>query len=218
MFRVAFRKRIGAGSRLFRWPCLPLATGCHSIGCSGQGSRGAPPLPASQAGTTTSSTGAPASSALESSTSATSPFARTVENTAPPYGRPPPGPTNMVWIPGGEFSMGAFEPDGRAGAGCGDPTADAQPVHRVYLDGFWMDSTEVTNVAFETFVRATGYVTIAERTPTVEEFPDAPPENLVAGSVVFDPPRRPVPLDSPFRWCTYIQRASCPPPSPPPTD
>ena len=96
----------------------------------------------------------------------------------------------MVWIPGGEFSMGTLDSESDAGESCGDSAADARPVHRVYVDGFWMDSTEVTNEAFEKFVRATGYVTVAERTPTAEEFPDTPPESLVAGSVVFDPPRR----------------------------
>jgi formylglycine-generating enzyme required for sulfatase activity len=134
-------------------------------------------------------------------------FAPTVENGPT---RPGPPPAGMVWIPGGEFSMGAApigdEPGG--GPGCGDPLADAQPVHRVYVDGFWMDRTEVTNEQFERFVHATGYVTVAERTPTAEEFPTAPRENLVAGSVVFDPPREAVPLDNHFRWWSYIVRAS----------
>jgi formylglycine-generating enzyme required for sulfatase activity len=136
------------------------------------------------------------------------PYARTVENASPPAGAPADGPPGMVWIPGGEFSMGAVDPDGPAGPGCGDPTADAQPVHRVYVDGYWMDVTEVTNEAFARFVRTTGYVTVAERTPTAEEFPDAPRENLVAGSVVFVPPSRPVPLDSQYRWWTYLHGAS----------
>ena len=48
--------------------------------------------------------------------------------------------------------------------------ADALPIHRVYVDGFWMDATDVTNAEFEKFVKATGYVTIAERTPTKESF------------------------------------------------
>ena len=48
---------------------------------------------------------------------------------------------------------------------------DAGPIHRVYVDGFWMDTTAVTNEQFEKFVKATSYVTIAERTPTKEEFP-----------------------------------------------
>ena len=104
--------------------------------------------------------------------------------------------------------MGALDPSGHGSPGCGDPTADAQPVHRVYVDGFWMDATPVTNEAFAAFVRATGYVTMAERTPTAQEFPTAPPENLVAGSVVFAPPAGPVPLDSQFRWWTYLEGAS----------
>ena len=67
-------------------------------------------------------------------------------------------------------------------------TRDSRPIHRVYVDGFWMDKTEVTNAQFAAFVRATGYVAVAERTPRAEDFPGAPPENLVAGSVVFAPP------------------------------
>ena len=64
---------------------------------------------------------------------------------------------------------------------------DAQPIHRVYVDGFWMDKTDVTNEEFARFVNATGYLTVAEIAPTKEQFPAAPPENLVAGSVVFTP-------------------------------
>ncbi len=124
----------------------------------------------------------------------------------------------MVWIPGGEFSMGALESDGDAGEGCGGATDDAQPVHRVYVDGFWMDSTEVTNEAFEKFARVTGYVTVAERTPSAEDFPDTPQESLVAGSVVFDPPRHPVPLDAQRRWWRYAKGASWEHPSGPSTD
>jgi formylglycine-generating enzyme required for sulfatase activity len=71
-----------------------------------------------------------------------------------------------------------------------------------------MDRTEVTNEQFAAFVRATGYVTVAERTPTAAEFPGAPRENLVAGSIVFDPPPQPVALDSHFRWWSYIKAAS----------
>lgn len=114
----------------------------------------------------------------------------------------------MVWIPGGTFSMGAIDPETRAGPACGDPTADAQPVHRVYVDGFWMDATPVTNEAFAAFVHATAYVTVAERTPSAQEFPDAPREKLVAGSVVFVPPPAPVLLDTQLRWWTYLKGAS----------
>jgi formylglycine-generating enzyme required for sulfatase activity len=112
---------------------------------------------------------------------------------------PGPAPEGMVWIPGGEFSMGSEE------AMMGP---DARPVHRVAVDGFWMDATEVTNEEFTKFVEATGHVTVAERTPRAEDFPGAPPENLVAGSVVFTPPSQPVPLDNHFRWWSYVKGAS----------
>lgn len=131
-------------------------------------------------------------------------FAATVPNLAAAAGTAPAG---MVWIPGGEFSMGSTA---ESESLCGLPgvTSDALPVHRVYVDGFWMDATELTNEEFERFVRATGYVTIAERTPTKEEFPDAPPENLVPGSTVFTPTREAVPLDNYFQWWRYQEGAN----------
>ena len=87
-------------------------------------------------------------------------------------------------------------------------TTDSRPIHRVYVDGFWMDKTEVTNEQFEKFVKATGYVTVAERAPRAEDFPGAPPENLVAGSVMFSPPDHPVPLDNHFHWWNYEKGAN----------
>lgn len=103
-------------------------------------------------------------------------------------------PEGVVYIPGGEFSMGSLDPTDMV-CGGDEPMNDARPLHRVYVDGFFMDATEVTNEQFEQFAKSTGYVTVAERKPTREEFPTAPEENLVAGSVVFSPPPRPVPLD-----------------------
>jgi formylglycine-generating enzyme required for sulfatase activity len=131
-------------------------------------------------------------------------FGPTVENRAPPSA---PFPEGMVFIPGGEFSMGASDPRSDSEGGR-DPLLDARPIHRVYVDGFWMDRAEVTNASFDRFVRATGYVTVAERTPRAEDFPAAPPENLVAGSVVFAPPHGAVPLDSHFRWWSWVRGAS----------
>lgn len=74
-------------------------------------------------------------------------------------------PDGMAWVPGGEFSMGMRDPTSGV---CGghDPMNDARPIHRVRVNPFWMDVTEVTNDQFGAFVRATGYVTIAERVPT----------------------------------------------------
>lgn len=92
---------------------------------------------------------------------------------------------------------------------CGLPgvTRDAVPVHRVYVDPFWMDATEVTNEQFEKFVNATGYVTVAELRPSQEEFPSAPAENLVAGSAVFSPTPEPVSLNNPLQWWSYVSGA-----------
>ena len=57
----------------------------------------------------------------------------------------------MVWVPGGAFEMG-------------DPLEPGEaPSRAVETAGFWMDRTEVTNAQFARFVRATGYVTEAER-------------------------------------------------------
>ena len=39
-------------------------------------------------------------------------------------------------------------------------TKDSRPIHRVYVDGFWMDETDVTNDEFAKFVAAIGYVTV----------------------------------------------------------
>jgi len=112
----------------------------------------------------------------------------------------------MVWVPGGEFSMGSDE-TGEALCGLPGVTRDALPIHRVYVDGFWMDATEVTNEQFQKFVDATGYVTVAETKPTVAEFPTAKPENLIAGSTVFAPTPKPVDLGNYFNWWSYVPGA-----------
>ena len=131
-------------------------------------------------------------------------FEPTKVNTAAARGAAPEG---MVWIPGGEFSMGANDPPNMDEVGM-KATLDARPIHRVYVDSFFMDKTDVTNSEFARFVKATGYVTVAERTPRAEDFPGAPTENLVAGSVVFSPPDHPVPLDSQYQWWGYVHGAN----------
>lgn len=112
----------------------------------------------------------------------------------------PPGaaPEGMVWIPGGTFMMGTDDAS----------LNDAGPRHEVTLDGFWVDKTEVTNRQFEAFVKATGYVTVAEQKPDPKDFPDAPPDLLVPGSIVFTPPDRKVPLDNHLVWWRYVPGAN----------
>jgi sulfatase modifying factor 1 len=126
-----------------------------------------------------------------------------------PNPKPEPGaaPTGMVWLPGGEFSMGAADAADMNDVGM-KATEDSRPIHRVYVDGFWMDKADVTNQQFEAFVKATGYVTVAERKPRAEDYPGAPLENLVAGSIVFSPPDRPVPLNDHFQWWNYVHGAN----------
>lgn len=115
-----------------------------------------------------------------------------------PAPNPTGAPSGMVWIPGGTFSMGCEN--------CGMP--DALPIHLVSLDGYWMDRTPVTNAEFERFVKATGYVTVAERELDPKDYPGVPRDKLVPGSAVFRPTSRPVPLDNPLQWWQYTPGAS----------
>jgi formylglycine-generating enzyme len=131
-------------------------------------------------------------------------FAQTIQNAMTP---PQNSRTRMAWIPGGEFSMGCKDPRALPEGG-GEPMADARPIHRVYVDGFWMDKTDVTNAEYARFVKATGYITVAERKPRAEDFPGAPAEKLVPGSLVFTPPSHPVPLDDFSQWWSYVPGAN----------
>jgi formylglycine-generating enzyme required for sulfatase activity len=116
-------------------------------------------------------------------------------NTAP---APGPAPEGMIWVPGGTFWMGCDI--------CG--MRDAAPAHLVRVDGFWMDKTPITNAQFEKFVKATGYKTVAEREPDVENFPGAPSEKPAPGSIVFAPPSHDVSLHNPLAWWRYTPGAS----------
>ena len=103
----------------------------------------------------------------------------------------------MVWIPGGKFTMGA-----------NDGQTDEKPLHDVRVDGFWMDKTEVTNEQFAKFVEETHYVTVAERQPDPKQFPGVPPEQLKPGSITFTPPAHVETLDDHMQWWSYIPGAS----------
>jgi formylglycine-generating enzyme required for sulfatase activity len=124
-----------------------------------------------------------------------------VRSVVPSTATDPPGvkPPGMVWVPGGEFTMGTDDPQ----------AAPAEhPVHRVRVDGFWMDVTDVTNAQFRTFVAATGYTTTAERPADWEdlrkELPPGtskpPDDRLAPGSLVFSQPGQPVSLDVQPAW------------------
>ena len=65
-------------------------------------------------------------------------------------------PDGMVWVSGATFKQGAVDADKAA-------MDHEKPAVEVIVDGFFMDATEVTNAQFAAFVKATGYVTVAEK-------------------------------------------------------
>ncbi|MEO7264607.1 MAG: formylglycine-generating enzyme family protein [Ferruginibacter sp.] len=113
----------------------------------------------------------------------------------------------MVFIQGGEFLMGSPDNEGRQ---------DEYPQHKVQVDGFWIDATEVTNKQFKKFVEATGYITTAEQIPDWEEIKKQLPPGtlkpadglLIAASLVFTPPSHPVPLNDVSQWWSWKKGAS----------
>ncbi len=104
---------------------------------------------------------------------------------------------DMVLVPGGEFTMGSD-----------DHYAEEAPTHRVRVSGFRIERHQVTNARFAAFVEATGYVTVAERPLDPADFPGAPAENLVPGSLVFTPTPGPVDLRHLSQWWTWTPGAS----------
>lgn len=113
----------------------------------------------------------------------------------------------MVLIPGGTFTMGADDAEAHA---------DEKPRHQVHVDSFWMDEHEVTNADFANFVKATGYLTTAERPISKEELmqqlpagsPEPDSSMLQPGSIVFTPPAHKVPLDDVSQWWSFVPGAS----------
>ncbi|AEE50696.1 formylglycine-generating enzyme family protein [Haliscomenobacter hydrossis] len=87
--------------------------------------------------------------------------------------------TNMVWIPGGTFTMGGADPQA---------LQDEKHLHEVHIDGFWMDVSEVTNAQFQEFVTATGYLTQAERNPEAQRM-------MMPGIAIDSLPK------VPYSWC-----------------
>ncbi|QBD83647.1 formylglycine-generating enzyme family protein [Ktedonosporobacter rubrisoli] len=103
----------------------------------------------------------------------------------------------MAWIPGGTFLMGS-----------NSHYPEEAPVHRVTVDGFWMDRYTVTNEQFASFVRETGYITLAEYPPNPTDYPGVDPTQLVAGSLVFQQPDHQVDLNDFSAWWAFIPGAN----------
>ncbi|HEY3352490.1 MAG TPA: formylglycine-generating enzyme family protein [Polyangia bacterium] len=102
----------------------------------------------------------------------------------------------MVFIAGGTFRMGAD-----------DAYPEERPVHRVTVDGFWIDRYPVTNARFRRFVEATGHVTFAELPPDPADYPGMDPALLTPGSLVFVKPPGPVDLRDVRNWWTFMPGA-----------
>ena len=100
--------------------------------------------------------------------------------------------SEMVWVPGGAFRMGSDR-----------HYPEEAPIHRVTIDGFWMDPTPITNRQFRQFVEATGHVTFAEVAPDPKDYPGALPKMLKAGSLVFEAPKRAVDLTQWANWWSF---------------
>jgi formylglycine-generating enzyme len=111
-----------------------------------------------------------------------------IATTAPPR----ESPEGMAWVPGGRFRMGSadFYPEER-------------PVCEVAVAGFWMDTRPVTVAQFRRFVKQAGHVTTAERAPDPADYPDADPDLLVPGSLVFRKTAGPVDLREVRNWWAY---------------
>jgi formylglycine-generating enzyme required for sulfatase activity len=113
----------------------------------------------------------------------------------------------MVKVQGGTYEMGGDNEDA---------LPDEYPKHKVSVKSFWMDETEVTNAQFAAFVKATGYITTAEKAPDWEvlkkELPEGtpkPPDSvLVAASLVFSSPKEEVPLNDYSQWWVWKKGAS----------
>jgi formylglycine-generating enzyme required for sulfatase activity len=107
-----------------------------------------------------------------------------------------PDIAGMALVSAGTFRMGAE-----------DFYPEEGPVHRVSVDAFRIDRAPVTVAEFRRFVKATGYVTVAERAPDPADYPDADPDLLVPGSLVFRPTRGPVDLRDVSNWWQYVPGA-----------
>ena len=104
---------------------------------------------------------------------------------------------DMVRVEGGRFQMGS-----------GDFYPEERPVHEVAVDSFWIDHHPVTNAEFRRFVKATGYLTVAEQAPDAADYPDADPALLVPGGLVFQPSAGPVDLSNWRSWWAWVPGAS----------
>jgi sulfatase modifying factor 1 len=90
----------------------------------------------------------------------------------------------MVRLPAGAFTFGSTR---------GYPDERPASAQKQAVASFWIDQAEVTNAQFAQFVRATGYVTEAERE---------------GAGVVFHTPTEEELAKRPYAWWSYVRGAS----------
>ena len=133
------------------------------------------------------------------------------------FGKPVDKHDGMVWIPAGIFMMGGDNEQARK---------DEYPKHSVKVNGFYMDATEVTNAQFSEFVKATGYITTAEKDINWEEIKSQVPPNtpkppdsvLKAASLIFVPTKSEVNLNDYSQWWSWTRGANWKHPNGPNSD
>jgi len=102
----------------------------------------------------------------------------------------------MVWVPGGNLAFGDTV------------YPEEQPMRTTPVAGFWMARTEVRNEEFAAFVKATGYVTVAERAVDPALHPGLPPEMRLPGAVVFTMPNATDGSGRLTQWWRYMPGAN----------
>lgn len=123
----------------------------------------------------------------------------------------------MVKIPAGSFLMGSDK---------NDAYNDEKPLHIVKIKAFWMDETEVTNEQFATFVKATNYITTAEKIPDWDDLKQQLPpntfkpnkENFVPIGLVFYMPEKIFNLVDYTQWWMIVPQANWRQPEGPDSD
>ena len=116
------------------------------------------------------------------------------------------GSLGMVQIPAGTFMMGGDN---------SQASEDEYPKHKVQVDAFLIDATEVTNAQFKKFINATSYTTTAEKKPSWEELkktvpvgtPKPPDSVLIAASLVFKQTSQEVDLNDYSQWWAWVKGA-----------
>ena len=106
-----------------------------------------------------------------------------------------PCPPGMAPIAGGSYRIGAEA-----------QLPEEQPARSLRISPFCLDRTELTNDRFAAFVAATGYVTVAERPLSVEQFPQLKSSERAPGSLVFQPVSGSRPIEE-LSWWHWVPGA-----------